>query len=65
MTNYKNQNRALFGTKIYNHETKQIGLLLFTWTNTFADGDVDFATCVDENGKKYNIRMENITPLED
>lgn len=64
MTNYKNQDRTLFGTKIYNNETKEIGLLLFTWNNTFANGDVNFATCIDKNGKKYNIKMDSITPIE-
>jgi len=59
------KNTALFGTKIYNHETKEIGLLIYTWTNVFADGKVPFATCVDSNGKKYNTAMDNIVPLED
>lgn len=65
----KNQSDFLFGTKIYNHETKSIGLLIYTWDNTYcsSDGfvDVPFATCVDSNGKKYNTKMDNITPLED
>lgn len=65
MTNYKNQNRTLFGTKIHNNKTNEIGLLLFTWTNTFADGDVEFATCVDINGKRYNIALDDITPIEE
>lgn len=60
----KNQDRTMFGTKIFNHVTKEQGLLLYTWTNTFADGDVSFATCVDKNGKKYNISMDNISPIE-
>lgn len=60
----KNKNEMLFGTKILNNKTNEIGLLIYTWTNTFADGEVEFATCVDKNGKKYNIEMDNITPLE-
>ena len=60
-----NKDRTLFGTKIYNHNTKEIGIILYTWTNVFADGDVPFATCVDTNGKRYNIRMDAIQPLED
>ena len=31
----------LFGTKIYNHTTKEIGLLIYTWGNEFSDGNVD------------------------
>ena len=31
----------LFGTKIYNHTTKEIGLLICTWVNEYYDGGVD------------------------
>ena len=61
----KNQNRLGFGTKILNHKTNEIGLLIYTWDNTFADGDVPFATCVDKDGKRYNIEMDNISPIEE
>ena len=61
----KNQTHLLFGTKMYNQKTKEIGLLIYTWTNTYADGDVEFATCIDINGKKYNIEMDKITPFQD
>jgi hypothetical protein len=61
----KNQDSTMYGTKIYNYETKEIGLLIYTWTNEFADGDVPFATCVDSKGKRYNTAMDNITPFED
>lgn len=61
----KNQDRTMFGTKILNNKTNEIGLLLYTWDNTFADKDVPFATCVDKNGKKYNIEMDFITPIEE
>ena len=54
-----------FGTKIYNNETKEIGLLIKIWNNKFADADVPFATCVDTNGKRYNIALDNITPIEE
>ena len=60
----KNQNDLLFGTKIKNNKTNEIGLLIYTWDNTFADRDVTFACCVDKNGKKYNIEMDFITPIE-
>lgn len=59
------KDRTMFGTKILNNKTNEIGLLLYTWDNAFADKDVPFATCVDENGKKYNIEMDFITPIEE
>jgi hypothetical protein len=55
---------AMYGTKIYDYDKKSIGLLINTWTNKFADGDVDFVTCVDKKGKLYNTAMDNITPIE-
>jgi len=60
-----NKDKTLFGTKIYNNETKEVGIIIYTWTNVFADGKVPFATCVDANGKKYNTAMDNITPFDD
>ncbi|MFI3301129.1 MAG: hypothetical protein R3Y28_06885 [Candidatus Gastranaerophilales bacterium] len=62
---YKNQDYTLFGTKIKNNLNNEIGLVIFTWINTYADDEVKFATCVDRKGKKYNIELDNITPLED
>ena len=56
---------VLYGTKILNLKTQEIGLLICTWVNKFADGDVDFATCVDKNGKRYNIELDNIRGFED
>ncbi len=59
------KDRMMFGTKILNHKTKEVGLLVYTWTNKFADGNISYATCVDMNGKKYNIEMDAISPVED
>ena len=87
----------LFGTKILNLKTQEIGLLICIWKNKFADGEVDglgflpcsqsfafstscksaqsvrypsftrteirFATCVDKQGKRYNIELDNIEGL--
>ena len=61
----KNQCRIGFGTKILNHKTNEIGLLIYSWTNTFADGEISYATCVDKNGKRYNIEMDLISPIEE
>ena len=60
----KNKNDMLLGTKIYNNKTNEIGLLIYTWTNSFADRDIEYATCVDKNGKRYNIEMDEITPVD-
>ncbi len=54
-----------FGTKIFNCRTKEAGILIKIWKNKFADGKIDFATCVDKNGKCYNIELDNIQPIED
>ena len=61
----KNQDRRMFGTISINNKTNKKGLLLYTWTNSFADGDIPFATCVDIDGKKYNIEMDAISPVEE
>jgi hypothetical protein len=46
----------MYGTKIYNHKKQEVGLLISTWINVYADDKVDLATCVDSQGKKYNIK---------
>ena len=56
---------TMFGTKVFNKNTKEVGLLLYTWVNVYADKKVDFATCVDKNGKKYNIELDNLQGFED
>ena len=55
----------LYGTKILNLKTQEIGLLIYTWKNKFADAEIDFATCVDRQGKRYNIELDNIRGFED
>ena len=55
----------LYGTKILNLKTQEIGLLICIWENKFADGEVDYATCVDKQGKRYNIELDNIRGFED
>ncbi len=64
LENLKDFDRTLFGTKVLNLEIKKLGIVLYTWTNVYADGNIPFATCVDENGKKYNIAMDLITAIE-
>ena len=65
LENLKDFDRTLFGTKVLNLETQKLGIVLYTWTNVYADGEVPFATCVNENGKKYNVSMDNIQVVED
>ena len=55
----------LYGTKILNLKTKEIGLLICIWKNKFADGEIDYATSVDKQGKRYNIELDNIEVLDD
>ena len=55
----------LYGTKILSSKTQKIGLLIYLWENKFADKTVDFATCVDKTGKRYNIELDNIRGSED
>ncbi|RAI11359.1 MAG: hypothetical protein DKM23_05540 [Candidatus Melainabacteria bacterium] len=39
--------------------------LICIWKNKFADAEVDYATCVDKQGKRYNIELDNIRGFED
>lgn len=55
----------LYGTKILNLKTQEIGLLICTWKNKFTDSEIDFATCVDRKGRKYNIELDSIRWFED
>ena len=54
----------LLGTKILNLKTQEIGLLICVWKNKFADAEVNFTTCIDKQGKKYNIELDNIRKFE-
>lgn len=60
-----NKDYTLFRTKIQNHKTGEIGLLICTWVNKFADGEIDYTTCVDPKGKRYNTALDNINPIDD
>ena len=55
----------LYGTKILNLKTQEIGLLICLWENKYAEKTVDFATCVDKTGKRYNIELDNIRGFEE
>lgn len=55
----------LFETKILNQKTKEVGLLICIWKNKFADAEVDYATCVNKQGKRYKIELDDIEVLDD
>ena len=40
--NLKDFDRTLFGTKIVNFNTQKLGLILYTWTNVYADAHLRF-----------------------
>ena len=56
---------TLYGIKVLNLKTQEIGLLICVWKNKFTDAEIDFATCVDKQGKRYNIELDNIRGFED
>lgn len=58
------KDHTLFGTKAKNLTTNEICIVIYTWVNKFADRDIDFATCVDENGKRYNIALDDLQVIE-
>ena len=61
----KEKDYKLYGTKILNLKTQEIGLLICLWVNKFADKIIDFAICVDRQGKRYNIELDSIRGFED
>jgi hypothetical protein len=56
---------TLYGTKVLNLKSQEIGLLICIWKNKFADAEIDYATCVDKVGKRYNVEFDNIEVLDD
>ena len=40
------KNYMLYGTKVLNLKTQEIGLLICIWKNKFADAEIDFDTFV-------------------
>ena len=55
----------LYGTKVLNLKTQEGGLLICIWKNKFTDAEIDYATCVNKQGKRYNIELDNIRGFED
>ena len=59
------KNYTLYGTRVLNLKTQEIGLLICIWKNKFADAEIDYATFVDKQGKRYNIELDSIRGFED
>ena len=55
---------TLYGTKVLNLKTQEIGLLICIGKNKFADSEIDYATCVDKQGKRYSIELDTIVSRE-
>ena len=54
-----------FGTKILNRKDNSVGLLIKTWLNEYADAKIWMARCVDTNGKRYDIQLDEIITIEE
>lgn len=55
----------IFGTKIINTKTGMLGLMIKTWTNVFADGEVPFGTWVDTKGKRHDSPIDELSLIEE
>lgn len=69
MKKLKNEEKLLFGTKVYDYKNKKVSIILKTWDNTFSTSgggsiDIKIANCVDYNGKLYKTEFANLTPLD-
>lgn len=56
---------TLFGQKATNCQTDEIGLVLYTWKNVFADAIIDMAAWVNQKGKLHQLRLDDIIPVEE
>lgn len=61
--------KFLYGIKVYDYNKKSLATIISTWTNTFSNEKgpvyVQYATCVDYSGEKYNTEFENLRPYDD
>ena len=62
---YDRKRLSIIRNKDFKLKTQEIGLLICIWENRFADREIDYATCVDKTGKRYNIELDNIRGFED
>ena len=56
----------LYGTKILNLKTQEIGLLICIWKNRFADGEIDYASHIkpwSKSDDSEKLDFENILLL--
>jgi len=55
-----------YGTKVYDSNKKQIGLLIKTYNLKYADNpNLMGAKVVNIKGKAYPTRLDNLVPVED
>jgi hypothetical protein len=59
------KDHTLFGQKAVNTQTDELGIVLYTWKNTYADAIIDMACWVNQNGKVFQLYLDNLTPIED
>ena len=59
------KDHTLFGQKAVNIQTDEVGIVLYTWKNKFADAIIDMACRVNQNGKVFQLYLDNLTPIED
>lgn len=56
---------TLFGQKATNTQTDELGIVLYTWKNVYADAIIDMACWVNKNGKVFQLYLDNLTPVEE
>ena len=55
-----------YGTKVYDHKKKSIGILIRTYNLGYVDApDAMAAKVVDIQGKLYAVNLDNLTPVND
>jgi hypothetical protein len=55
-----------YGTKVYDTNKKQIGILIKTYPLNYADTpDLMGAKVVDTNGKVYPAQLDNLLPIDE
>lgn len=59
------KDHTLFGQKAINCQTDEIGLVLYTWENVYADATIDMAAWVNQKGKVFQLYLDNLKPIED
>lgn len=56
---------SIFGTKIMNVKSGQLGLMIKTWTNYYADATIPFGTWVDTKGKRHDSPIDDLCLIDE